>query len=45
MEKYKQIEELIQDKEILIKMGNNANTIAVENVEDKIYNEIKKLIK
>ncbi len=40
----KQIEELIQDKEKLIKMGNNANAIATENVEDKIYNEIKKVI-
>lgn len=41
----KQIEELIKDKNKLTEMGNNANTIAKENVEEKIYYEIETLIK
>ena len=32
-------------KEKLTKMGQIANKVAIENVEDKIYEEIKKLVK
>ena len=38
------IEEMIKDKEKLKQMGNNAKKIVMENVEDKIYEEIKKLL-
>ena len=40
-----QIKELIQDKNKLIQMGNNANTIAKENVEEKIYLDMEKLLR
>ena len=33
------------DKEKLAQMGQIANKVAIENVEDKIYEEIKKLVK
>ena len=39
------IEELISNEEILKKMGNNARKIAIDNAEEKIYEEVKKLIK
>lgn len=40
----KEINDIIQDPKKLAKMGENARKIAVENVEDKIYEEIKNLI-
>lgn len=39
------IKEMISNKENLIKMGKNASSIAVKDVEEKIYDEIKKVIK
>lgn len=39
------IKEIITNEETLRKMGNNAEKVSVENVEEKIYEEIKKLIK
>lgn len=39
-----QIEEMVKDKEKLLEMGKRANTIAIINVEQKIYQEIKKSI-
>ncbi|MBO5348748.1 MAG: undecaprenyldiphospho-muramoylpentapeptide beta-N-acetylglucosaminyltransferase [Clostridia bacterium] len=39
------INEMISDKSNLIKMGKNASSIAVKDVEEKIYEEIKKVIK
>ncbi|MBP3501907.1 MAG: undecaprenyldiphospho-muramoylpentapeptide beta-N-acetylglucosaminyltransferase [Clostridia bacterium] len=39
------IKDMISDKENLIKMGKNASSIAIKNVEEKIYEEIKKAIK
>ena len=38
------IEELILDKTIMQKMGVNASKVAVSKVEDKIYEEIKKML-
>ncbi len=38
----KQIEELVKNKQQLIKMGENANKISIPNVEERIYKEIKK---
>ncbi len=40
----KLIEETIADKEKLIQMGKNAKKIVMKDVEDKIYDEIKKLL-
>lgn len=39
------IDNMIKDRTKLKQMGENAKRIAVENVEDKIYKEIKMLIK
>lgn len=39
------LNEMIKDKNNLLKMGQNAQKVAINNVEDKIYAEIKKLIK
>lgn len=39
------ITDMISDKEKLINMGKNASSIAVKDVEEKIYEEIKKVIK
>lgn len=39
------ISEMIKDKDELKEMGNRARKIAKYNVEDKIYEEIKKLVK
>ena len=39
-----QIEEIILNKDTLKQMGKNALKVSIDNVEDKIYNEIKKLI-
>ena len=40
-----EIEKIILDKEKCIKMGEAAYTVSNKNVEDKIYEEIKKLVK
>ncbi|MBQ3407765.1 MAG: undecaprenyldiphospho-muramoylpentapeptide beta-N-acetylglucosaminyltransferase [Clostridia bacterium] len=40
----KYIVEIIYDRENLVKMGKNANKIAMQDVEEKIYQEIKKCI-
>lgn len=40
-----EINEIIKDKELQREMGEKANEAAIHNVEDKIYNEIKLLIK
>ena len=39
------IDEIIINKENMLDMGNKAKKIAVNNVEDKIFEEIKKLLK
>ena len=36
---------MIANEEVLIKMGNNAKKVSIPNVEEKIYSEIKKLVK
>lgn len=41
----KTLNEMLKDKNELIKMGQNARKVAINNVEEKIYTEIKKLIK
>ena len=38
------LNEMLKDKNNLLKMGQSAEKVAIENVEDKIYNEIEKLI-
>lgn len=35
-----ELEKIINNKENMLQMGNNATKIAIQNVEDKIYNEI-----
>ena len=40
-----EIEKIILDKEKCAEMGRNAYKVSNENVEDKIYDEIKKLVK
>lgn len=39
------IAELVKDRNLLSEMGKKANTIAMYDVENKIYNEIKKIVK
>ena len=39
------IEKLINDRMLLTQMGKNAEKLAALNVEDKIYKEIKKVLK
>lgn len=39
------IKEMISNKDNLIQMGKNAGAIAVKNVEEKIYKEIKEILK
>ena len=39
------IMEMIKDKKELLEMGKNAYSISTANAEEKIYNEIKKLVK
>ena len=41
----KAIEEIVLDKDKMKKMGENASKISTTDAEDKIYNEIKKLVK
>ena len=38
------IEKIILDKKLIDSMEHNASNIAVDNIEDKIYQEIKKLV-
>lgn len=38
------INTIVKNKDKIKEMGENANKIAIDNVEDKIYREIKKLI-
>jgi len=40
-----QVNEIIKDKNKMQEMGNNARKLAIDNVEDKIYHEIRKLLK
>lgn len=40
----KTIYEMLGDKENLIKMGEFAKKVSIDNVEDRIYAEIEKLI-
>ena len=42
---YKTLNNMLKNKDDLLKMGQNAKNISVENVEDRIYEEIKKLLK
>ena len=37
--------EMIKDKNELLEMGKNAFSISTADAEEKIYNEIKKLVK
>ena len=39
------IEEMLKDKNKLEQMGQNAKKVSVNYVEDKIYEEIEKIIK
>ncbi len=39
------INEMIKDKQNLVKMGENARKMAIYNVEDRIYKEIEKCLK
>lgn len=41
----KTIEKMIENKEKLKQMGKKAIKVSIPNVEDKIYNEIKKIVK
>lgn len=41
----KTLNEMLKDKNQLIKMGQNASKVAINNVEEKIYAEIRKLQK
>jgi len=36
---------MLEDKESLMQMGENAKKVAIANVEDRIYKEVEKLIK
>lgn len=39
------LNEMLKDIEKLLEMGQNANKVSVQNVEEKIYEEIEKLVK
>ena len=41
----KEIKEIINNPQVMRDMGNKAKEVSVSNVEDKIYDEIKKLVK
>lgn len=41
----KTLKEMLKDKNQLIKMGQNASSVAINNVEEKIYAEIEKKVK
>ena len=40
-----EIEKIVLNKEKCAQMGRNAYKVSNENVEDKIYDEIRKLVK
>ncbi len=40
----KTLNAMLQDKEKLIQMGKNAGKVSIQNVEEKIYEEIKKIV-
>ena len=40
----KTLTEMLKNKDNLIKMGEKAKTVSVQNVEDRIYEEIKRLV-
>lgn len=40
-----EIQKIIKDEKVTKQMGENASKIAIKNVEDKIYNEIKELVR
>lgn len=40
----KEIDSIVSNKEKQLKMGQNANKIAIQNVEEKIYQEIEKIL-
>ena len=39
------LNEMLKDKNNLLEMGQNAEKIAIKDVEEKIYTEIEKLVK
>ena len=39
------INEIVSDKDNMVKMGKNAGKIAFTNVDEKIYKEIKSIVK
>ncbi len=39
------LKDMLKDKNKLLEMGENANKVAIKDVEEKIYEEIKKLVK
>jgi len=39
------VQEIINNKQIQLKMSQNAEKIAIQNVEDRIFNEIQTLLK
>ena len=41
---YEKISSIISDNNTIKKMGEKSRSLAVDNVEEKIYNEIKKCI-
>ena len=41
----KEINQIISNKPLLMQMGENANSINIDNVEDNIYKEIKNVLK
>lgn len=41
---YEKITKVITDSETIKKMGENSRSLALDNVEEKIYNEIKKCV-
>ncbi len=41
----KEINQIISNKQLLMQMGENANSINIDNVEDNIYKEIKNVLK
>lgn len=40
-----EVENIVLNEELMLQMGQNARKVAVNDVEDKIYEEIKKLVK
>lgn len=40
-----EVEKIVSNKDLMLEMSKNAREIAINNVQDKIYDEIKKLVK